>query len=605
MIIAAVAATALAVGVAVTAAPALAAPHPAITAMSTHRGPSSGGNSIVITGTGFTEVSFVRFDAIHDSSFTVQSSTQLTVVAPKHAPGFGAVSIETRHGTSGPGGQAVYKWRSVHPSLTGVAPTSGPIGGGNQVQLTGRNLTEVSAVLFGTTPATSVTAGSPTSLTAIAPKHPAGSAPIRVVTKHGTSAVVANGYYTWIAPTVTNVAPNAGPVAGGTPIVISGTGLTDVKYVLVGSTRVTKVTDISDQFGLGGSVGIALLVTAPRHVLGRTDIRVITRHGATAVVGNDGRYSYVPAPRALKVGAARTIDANPLVGISCPSATFCAAYDSASDIVMYRDGVWGMPAPVAGEVGGIGALSCTSATFCMAGDASGNSLKWNGATWQTIAIGDGQQWAISCASPTFCGAVDPSGDGSIYNGTRWVYFGEIENDGFIHLTGVSCPTVGFCYATGVDSETYPVPPNDPDSDATVTAYRNGSWSFPNDFFSHEPYDSISCAQAHFCAVGTAQGMRVWTGSTPPGGDHWSADLPTRGVSTGVPAGTVECSNATFCLEYWQDPSTGLKHWVRADGASVAAQHFRVVHPGSFPTAVSCWARYACQFVGGTDTYRSS
>jgi hypothetical protein len=495
-----------------------------------------------------------------------------------------------------------------HPSVTSISPQRGPISGGTQVTITGQNLTEVSYVLFGPDRARFTTHSS-TSLTAVAPKHPAGVASIRVVTKHGSSALVASARYTWIAPTVTNVSPNAGPISGGTTVLISGTGLTDVKYVVFGSHRARSVTELTDQDLPSGS---AITAIAPAHVAGRTNIRVITRHGATAVVGNLGRYTYVAAPRALRVSVAKTIDTNTLIGVSCPSASFCAAFDTAGNVVMDHSGTWGTPAPVTGETVGVKSLSCTSASFCMATDLGGHAFRWDGHSWTlSTTFDDAIQITavVSCASPSFCEEVDDYGNAANYNGTSWTSYGVVQTGGFVHLVSVSCPTVGFCYAAGVDSTDYPLPPDgDPDSNSLVIPYRDGVWGNPAFIDEHVIYRSISCPQEHFCAVGTEVGVRYWTGMVNPASDsadHWGDSLWVRGGAQGVPASTVECANATFCLSYWTDSSTGLKYWARLDGASAAPQKFIVAHAGSFPTAASCWDRYACQFVGGTDTYRSS
>jgi hypothetical protein len=63
------------------------------------------------------------------------------------------------------------------PEVTSLSPASGSIAGGVKVTVTGRNLAEVTAVRFGTAPATSFTVDSETQITATAP---AATAPGRV-----------------------------------------------------------------------------------------------------------------------------------------------------------------------------------------------------------------------------------------------------------------------------------------------------------------------------------------------------------------------------------------------------------------------------------------
>ncbi|MBF5002610.1 IPT/TIG domain-containing protein, partial [Nocardia sp. BSTN01] len=74
---------------------------------------------------------------------------------------------------------------------------------------------------FGATPATSFTVNSATQITAVAPAGAAGTVTVTVTTTGGTSNGVS---YTYVAvPTLTTIAPNAGPVAGGTTVVLTGT----------------------------------------------------------------------------------------------------------------------------------------------------------------------------------------------------------------------------------------------------------------------------------------------------------------------------------------------------------------------------------------------
>jgi hypothetical protein len=55
------------------------------------------------------------------------------------------------------------------PVVTGLTPSSGPVGGGVPVTITGHNLDTITSVTFGTTPASSFTVVGPESISAIAP----------------------------------------------------------------------------------------------------------------------------------------------------------------------------------------------------------------------------------------------------------------------------------------------------------------------------------------------------------------------------------------------------------------------------------------------------
>jgi hypothetical protein len=99
------------------------------------------------------------------------------------------------------------------PSVISISPASGPSGGGAVVSLTGTHLGEVSAVSFGSTPAT-FTLVSETQLFAVAPPGAAGAVSVSVVNAAGTAA--APQTFTYLAPPPETTAPgSSAPGAGG------------------------------------------------------------------------------------------------------------------------------------------------------------------------------------------------------------------------------------------------------------------------------------------------------------------------------------------------------------------------------------------------------
>lgn len=133
------------------------------------------------------------------------------------------------------------------PAVTQVSPSVGPTAGGTSVTITGLNLSEASAVDFGGIPAAAFTVNSDTSLTATSPAGAAGTVDILVTTPQGTSAANASDEFTYAdAPTVTNVALNFGPTAGGTSVTITGTGFTGATSVQFGSFEAASFIVDSD-----------------------------------------------------------------------------------------------------------------------------------------------------------------------------------------------------------------------------------------------------------------------------------------------------------------------------------------------------------------------
>ena len=142
------------------------------------------------------------------ASFTKSGSTGVTTLLADQVPsGPGAGGI-TFPGIPGVDLLATYQavpalagvtfaYNLGTPAVTKVGPARGGVAGGTVVHLTGTSLTEVGTVLFGATPATSVTVNSSTSVTAVAPAGVAGTVAVTVVSPAGTSAVGPGDHFTY------------------------------------------------------------------------------------------------------------------------------------------------------------------------------------------------------------------------------------------------------------------------------------------------------------------------------------------------------------------------------------------------------------------------
>jgi hypothetical protein len=86
------------------------------------------------------------------------------------------------------------------------------------------------------------------------------------------------------APTVTNVTPNSGPTAGGTPVQITGTNFTGANAVSFGGTAA--------QFTVNSATHIS--AASPAHAAGSVDVQVTNPDGTSPANQND-RFFYEPA----------------------------------------------------------------------------------------------------------------------------------------------------------------------------------------------------------------------------------------------------------------------------------------------------------------------
>ncbi|HJT15968.1 MAG TPA: IPT/TIG domain-containing protein, partial [Thermoanaerobaculia bacterium] len=174
---------------------------PTITSISPNSGPTTGGTSVVISGSGFQSGATVTFGGVAATVTTV-SSTSITAVTPLGpATEEGVVDVVVTN----PDGQSA----TLHPGfnytvpplqVSAVDPQSGLTGGGTVVTITGQGFTTAvnSSVTFGGVAATDVTIDSPVSMHVTAPAHAAGT--VDVVVTVGSSTVTKSAAFTYGNP---------------------------------------------------------------------------------------------------------------------------------------------------------------------------------------------------------------------------------------------------------------------------------------------------------------------------------------------------------------------------------------------------------------------
>jgi hypothetical protein len=228
---------------------------PTFTSVSPNTGAVAGGNSIVIVGTNFTNATAVKIGATNVTSYTVDSSTQITAVTPAGSVGSAqTITIETPQGnvTSG----AVYSYLNT-PTFLFVSPTSGNVSGGDSITINGSDFTNATAVKIGTTNVTSYVVVNASTITAVTPAGLYGAnETITIETPQGnvTSSLPEFTYYN--TPTISGVSPASGNYLGGDTIILTGTDFTNATAVLVGATNVTTyVVDSNTQITFVTPIG--------------------------------------------------------------------------------------------------------------------------------------------------------------------------------------------------------------------------------------------------------------------------------------------------------------------------------------------------------------
>nr|WP_269330251.1 IPT/TIG domain-containing protein [Kineosporia babensis] len=272
-------------------------PKPVITAVTPIRGPTAGGTTVTITGTNLSGASAVTFGGTAATSFSVDSATQITAVAPAKTAGQVDVRVTTTGGQSDVVSADQYTYVAV-PTVTAISPSVGQIGGGTTVTITGTALSNASVVKFGNTNGTSITANTATSLTVVAPAGSAGTVDVTVTTPGGTSANTTADDFTYVStPTVTNVNPSSGSVSGGTSVTITGTGfagLSGAAAVKFGGTNATSYTVNSTT---------SITAVSPAGSAGTIDVTVTNPAGTSPASAAD-QFTYIALPTVSSVSPA-------------------------------------------------------------------------------------------------------------------------------------------------------------------------------------------------------------------------------------------------------------------------------------------------------------
>jgi sugar lactone lactonase YvrE len=281
---------------------------PVITNVDPSGGISAGGTTVVITGSGFTGTTGVKFAGVNATSYLVDSNTQITAISPAHASGIVHIVATNLVGSSTivPEDNYIYfvtGSTTPAPIITSVNPSGGIPAGGTTVVITGSGFTGITSatgVKFDGVNATSYVVDSNTQITAISPAHASGIVNIVATSLVGASPIVPADTYTYFiavsttpAPIITSVNPSGGIPAGGTTVVITGsgfTGITGANGVKFGAENATSyVVDSNTQ----------ITAVSPAHVSGTVDIVATSPVGSSAIVSDDNYTYFIANPITL------------------------------------------------------------------------------------------------------------------------------------------------------------------------------------------------------------------------------------------------------------------------------------------------------------------
>lgn len=204
------------------------APAPAITGFAPPSGPV--GASVTVNGTNFNCATSVKFNGVNATTFTVNSSLQITATVPLGAT-TGKISVTT------PGGTFVSAANfTVSPKIVSFSPLDGHPA--DPVTLLGFNFTGATSVKFNGVTA-SFTVISPTEINAIVPIA-ATTGPITVTSPSGT-ATSATAFK--VLPKINSFNPTSGHA--GTIVTINGLRLNDATNASFNGVSASNIISVS------------------------------------------------------------------------------------------------------------------------------------------------------------------------------------------------------------------------------------------------------------------------------------------------------------------------------------------------------------------------
>ncbi len=223
---------------------------PTVTGVSPSSGDDFGGDTVTITGTGFTGASAVDFGGTFNQaqSFTVIDDSHIAAVTPESAAGGAGkvdVTVYNAAGASTVTSQDQFSYVHRKPVITGISPKSGPTTGGTTVTVTGRYFNAGSIELADSGVAGTCT---PTRCSFTTPAAAAGTVDVTVQAFDGLSAKAPADRFRYVrapAPAITSLAPARGSSAGNTPLTVLGTNLAGGTVYVAGRPAGLPDTSVS------------------------------------------------------------------------------------------------------------------------------------------------------------------------------------------------------------------------------------------------------------------------------------------------------------------------------------------------------------------------
>ncbi|MFM8896945.1 MAG: IPT/TIG domain-containing protein, partial [Actinomycetales bacterium] len=230
---------------------------PSVTMVTPATGPDTGGSRVTLTGENLDQVTEVRLAQSGRATIVNSAADRIVIETPRHRPvgqpmnmpdltqTFILVSPVATVRT-----QSTFTYVQTPPVVNALEPDNGPLAGGTEVTITGSNLGRVREVTFGSAGPGTILSASDNSVLVRSPSHRAVpddiAEPISLTvtwqdvaddTEVGTKVFATGREFNYEVPdpVIRSVAPDEGPLSGGTEVVITGRNHGQVTSVAFGT----------------------------------------------------------------------------------------------------------------------------------------------------------------------------------------------------------------------------------------------------------------------------------------------------------------------------------------------------------------------------------
>ena len=300
---------------------------PIVTSFSPSSGSLGGGNTLTLVGQNFFSGATVKVGGSSCTSATVLSSTSMTCNLPTKTAGAYSVMVTNDDFLNATAG-STYTYRPA-PTVSSFSPTFGTSAGGTILTVTGTGFLAGAQVFLNNTATCSLsTVLSSTSITCLTDGGVAGAYAVSVKNTDNQSGLAVTSFTYSLAPTPTLVTPNAGALAGGTSLTITGSDFISGATVTIDGAACTPVA-----FNSASS----LTCTKPTNIAGTYSVVVTNPNTMTGTLASAYTYQAAPTVSSVSPSGGNTLGGSTITitgtrfksgptatvdGVTCTSPTY-------------------------------------------------------------------------------------------------------------------------------------------------------------------------------------------------------------------------------------------------------------------------------------------